>query len=172
MSLRRVAHREDVIREERCFAPGRRERHVEPDQALIGQGFDPGEPVGVGPHGVVDAGEIHLEPAAPVLQEMGEEKGELVDRQRVLTRPGELVPRGRMRRDVYRPRHKLVPSVRVGAAFGGHGAQQRVEQKEATRHLPTSQVPRRRAAPGMRRQLGARGGDDLGDRAQHVLIDA
>ena len=95
-------HRQHVVGEEGGLAPGRGERDVETDEALVGERLDPREPVGVRPDGVVDAREVHLEAAAPLLQEVRQEERELVQRQRELVRPGQLVPAVRVGRQVDR----------------------------------------------------------------------
>ena len=37
---------------------------MEAHEPLIGEGLDPREPIGVGPDGIVDSGEVDLEAAA------------------------------------------------------------------------------------------------------------
>ncbi len=41
------------------------------DQVFIGEGFEPDEPVGIGPDRVVDPGEIRIETTASLFEEMG-----------------------------------------------------------------------------------------------------
>ena len=76
-----------------------------------------------------------------------------------------------MRRGVDRPGDELVPGVGVGAALGGDGAEQRVEQEERARHLPAAEVARRRRAPGVGREPRACGGDHVRDLAQGFRRD-
>ena len=59
---------------------------------FVGQHLEPGEAVGVGPDGVVDAGEVDVELGFLFSDEVRQEEGELVLRQRVFRRVGELVP--------------------------------------------------------------------------------
>ena len=155
------AHREHIVGEERGLAPGRGERDVEADEALVGERLDPREPVGVRPDGVVDAGEVHLEAAAPLLQEVRQEERELVQRQRELVRPGQLVPAVRVRRQVDRRGHELVPGVRVRPALRRDRAEQRVQEEEAARDLPAAEVAGRGRAPVVGREPGPGRGDDL-----------
>ena len=70
MAFAAQTHREDVIGENSCFAPGWRERHMKTDTLFVGQHFDPRETVGISPYRVIDSGEIDIERAAPFLEEM------------------------------------------------------------------------------------------------------
>ena len=172
MALAAQAHRQDVVGVLRGLAPRRGQRDVQPDLRRVAQQLDPAEPVGVGPHRVVDPREVHLERAAAVGDQVRQQERQLVHRQRVLRRPGQLVPGVRVRRGVDRARHELVPAVGVRAALARDRAEQRVEQEQRARHLPAAEVARRGAAPGVGRQPRAGGRDHLGDLAQHRGVDA
>ncbi len=166
------AHRQHVVGEEGGLVPGRGERDVQADLGLVGERLDPAEAVRVGPHRVVDPGEVDVELAAPLEQEVRQEERHLVHRQRKLERPVELVPLvGVLLRQVDRPRHELVPGVGIGAALGGDGAEQGVEQKERPRHLPAALVAGGGAPPGVGREARAGRGDDLGHLPQGRFRD-
>ncbi len=170
--LGRVAHGQDVVGEVGGLAPRRRQRHVQPDLRLVLQHLDPGEAVGVGPHRVVDAREVDLEPAAPLLHQMRQQERQLVHRERVLDGPVEVVPLRRVARQLDRLGDELGPGVEVGAAGRAHRAEERVDQEQRARHLPAALVAGRGAAPGMGRERGAGARDHLGDLAQRRGIDA
>ena len=74
VALGAVAHRQHVVGEPGRLAPGRRERGVALDLRLVGQHLDPRQPVGVRPHRVVDAREVHRELAAAPLRKWGSRK--------------------------------------------------------------------------------------------------
>ena len=144
MPLRAQAHRQHVVGEVGRLAPGRGQRHVQADLRLVRDRLDPREAVGVGPDRVVDAGEVDVEPPAAVLQEVRQQERHLVHRERVLLRPGELVPLVRVRRRVDRLRDELVPGVRERPAGDADRADERVQQEERARDLPAARGCRRR----------------------------
>ena len=98
VALAAVPRRQHVVGVLGRLAPGRGQRDVQPDLLGIAQHLDPGEPVGVGPHRVVDPREVDLERAAAVGEELRQEERQLVHRERVLDRPRQLVPGVRVRR--------------------------------------------------------------------------
>src|SRR6266436_1965608 len=95
------------------------------NQLLVSQGFNPREAVRIGPHRVIDAGEVSIEPAASFLEKVREQKRHLVHGERELARPGLFIPHLRMRRRVDRFGYKLVPGIREDAALGRYRAEQR-----------------------------------------------
>src|SRR5215469_10369563 len=78
VTLRADAHRQHVVSEEGCLAPGGREGNMEADPGLVREHFDPPEAVGVRPHRVVDAREVDLEAAAALREEVRQQERELV----------------------------------------------------------------------------------------------
>src|SRR5712692_6866018 len=68
-----------------------------------------------------------------------------------------------MRRHMDRARYELVPRVRKRPSLGADRAGECVEQKESARDLPSAEVSGGGAAPGVRAEALARGGDDLRD---------
>ncbi len=64
MPLAPHAHGQDVVGKIGRLTPGRRERHVEPNELLVAEHLDPGTSIRVRPHRVVDAREVHRELAA------------------------------------------------------------------------------------------------------------
>ena len=139
-----------------------------PTLLLVGERLDPGEAVGVRPHRVVDAGEVDVERAPALLEEVRQEERQLVHGERVLRRPGELVPRRAGCGGVWIGR-----GTNLFHAFGyvppsrGDRAEQRVEQEQAASDLPAAEVAGRRGAPGVRRRAACRpSATTLGDLAQ------
>ena len=63
------------------------QRHIE-----IAQHLDPGKPVGVSPDGVEDAGEVDIESAAALFEQVREQFRQLVVRQGPLRRVQQLIP--------------------------------------------------------------------------------
>ena len=172
VTLGAVSHREDVVREVGRFVPRRRERHVQTHLLLVRERLDPAEAVRVRPHRVVDAGEVHVELPAPLLQEVGEKEGDLVHRERVLVRPGEFVPVFRVAGHPDRLGNELVPSARIGAAGRGDGTGEGVEEEEGARHLPPPLVAGGGAAPVVRGEPRAGPRHDLGHLAQLGRVHA
>ena len=127
-----VAHRQHVVGEVGGLVPGGGQRDEAAHLLLVGEHLHPAQPVRVGPHRVVDAGEVGVEPAAAVLEQVREQETQLVLRQRVLLGPGQVLPDAGMRRHVDRPRHELVPGVGERAALGGDRAEQRGDQEQAS----------------------------------------
>ena len=165
-----VSHRQHVVGKVGGFVPCGSQRYVQPDERLVGQYFDPGETVGISPHGVVHPGEVHVERAAAFLQEMWQQERQFVHGQRVLQRPCQRIPHVGMRRCVDRPGNELVPRIGVGAALGGYGPHQGVEQEQGAGNLPPALIPRGGAPPVVGGQPGARRGHDLGDVPQDRLV--
>src|SRR2546426_8818720 len=169
VTLGGVAHRQHVVGEPRRLAPHRRQTHVALDLRLVGQHLDPGHPVGVGPHGVVDAREVHGELAAALTEKMREQERHLEERQRILPRHQRLAPPLAGRRHQGRRGDRLVPRARRRPPRRGHGAHQHHEQLERARHLPAAEIARRGVAPDVGGQRSARGPDrarDLDDRGR------
>ena len=170
--LARHAHREDEVGEVRGLVPRGRERDVQPDLAVVGEHLDPAEPVGVRPDRVVDAREVDVDQAAALLHEVREEERQLVLRDRVLERVGELVPRRRVVREVDRARDELVPCVGVGAAGHRDRAHERTQHEQRARDLPAALVAGRGGAPRVDGEAAARLGDGLVDGADLCDGDA
>ena len=141
---RAVAHRQDVVGPPRGLAPGRRQRDVQPDLRLVPQDLEPGEAVGVRPHRVVDAGEVDVELAAPLLEEVRQQEAHLEVATSGYSRGQvQLVPA--LRRAGGRcgaARDPLVPGVGGRAALAADRARQDVQQEEAARDLPAAEVSR------------------------------
>ena len=116
VALGAVAHRQHVVGEPRGLAPDRREAGVALDLRLVGQHLDPGQAVGIGPHRVVDAREVHRELAAALLEEVRQQEAHLEERERVLRGISSSFHTLRRRRHHGRRRHELVPGVGRGAA--------------------------------------------------------
>ena len=163
--LRGVAHGQHVVGEPRRLAPDRSEAGVALDLGFVRQHLDPRHPVGIGPHGVVDASEVHGELAPAFLEEVRQEKAHLEERQRVLARHEELAPHLGGRRHHGWGGHGLVPGARGGAARRGDGAHEDDHQLESARDLPAEEVARRGIAPDVARE-GASAPADL---ARHLL---
>ena len=92
MALGAVAEGQDVIGPKSGLIPRGRHRHVAAHKVLSGERLDPGEAVGVGPHGVVDAGEVGVESAAAIQQEVRQQDRQFVGRHRELRRPEQFIP--------------------------------------------------------------------------------
>ena len=161
-----VAHRQDVVGEPGRLAPDRREAGVALHHGLVHQHLHPRQPVGIGPHRVVDAGEVHGELAAALLQEVRQEERHLEERQRVLARHQQLAPHAPRRGHHGRRGHGLVEGAGRGAAGRRHRAHEHDEELQRAGHLPAAQVARRGIAPDVRGERRARPGDlarDLDD---------
>ena len=171
VSLRGDSHGQDVVGKVGRLAPRGRQRHVQSHELLVREDVDPGEAVGVRPHRVVDAREIDLEPAAPILQQVGQQHRHLVHRQRILGRPVEIVPYLGMGRHVNRSGHELVGDVGMRAAFGADRAGERVEQEERAGDLPSAEVAGGGAAPRVGRQARASAPDHLGELGDRRRLD-
>src|SRR5438105_10939282 len=77
-----------------------------------------------------------------------------------------------MRRHVDRARHELVPPVRKRSTLGSHRAEERVEQEETTGDLPSAEISRGRAAPGVRAETRSGRSDDFRDLLDGCRSDA
>ena len=172
MPLGAVPHRQHVVGEPGRLVPGRGQRDGAADLVLVTQDLHPAQPVGVGPHRVVDADEIGVQPAAALGEEVRQQERHLVLRQRVLQRPGQLLPHARVRRDVDGPRHELVPGVGERAPGSPHRAEQRADEEQRARHLPSAQVAGGRRPPRVTGEAGPRPRDDAGGLGQDCLVDA
>ena len=150
-----VTHREDVVGEPRSLAPGRRQADVEAHLRLVRERVDPGKAVGVRPHGVVDAGEVHVELPAPLLQQVREQEAHLEEGQRVLARVEELAPHLGRRRHERRRGDRLVVERRRRPARRRHRADEDAEELESPRHLPAPEVAGGGVAPDVGREGGA-----------------
>ncbi len=73
-----VAHRQHVVGEVGRLVPGRGQRHEAADLGLVGEHLHPGQPVGVGPHRVVDPDEVGVELAPAVFEEVRQQEAQLV----------------------------------------------------------------------------------------------
>ena len=111
VALAAESDRQDVVGVPGRLVPDRRQRRVPADEVLPGERLHPGHPVGVRPDRVVHAAEVDVERPTTLEQEVRQQEGHLEERERVLARPGELVPLLRMRRQVWRAGHPLVPGV-------------------------------------------------------------
>src|SRR5438552_9513492 len=96
---------------------------------LVSKNLYPRESVRIGPHGIVNTGEVDVQFATPVFQQLRQQERKLMHRERVLLGPGNLVPHLRMWWCVDRLGYKLVPGVGKDASFGGNGAHQGVEHE-------------------------------------------
>ena len=134
------------------------------DLRLVGQHLDPRHPVGVRPHGVVDACEVHRELAAAFLQEMREQEAHLEERQRILARHEQLAPHLAGRRHHRRRRDRLVPGAGRRPTGRADRAHQHHDQLERARDLPASEVAGGGVAPDVGRERRA-GATDL---ARHL----
>ena len=135
---------------------------------LVEQRLHPREAVGVGPDRVVDAGEVGVELAAALVEEVGEQDRHLVVGERVLLGPAHLVPGRDRLAALGRVRHELVPAVAGRAALGGDRAGEHVEEEQAARHLPAAEVAGAGGAPVVAGELRRVGADDLGDLADRA----
>jgi hypothetical protein len=155
--LGRQPHRQDVVGEVAVSFQVGVSATCRPTLRLVGQHLDPAEAVGVGPHRVVDAGEVDVDACRALLQEVRQQERQLVHAP-AGTRAGQVSSfhTCRVRRQVDRLGHELVPGVRVGAALGATAPEQRVQQEQGARHLPAAQVAGGGRAPVVRRQPGAR----------------
>ena len=70
--------------------------------------------------------------------------------ERVLDRPGEVIPVALGGRVEGGNRDEFVPSVGAGTALGPDAAGQHDQELQASGHLPTAQVAGRRGTPGVR----------------------
>ena len=165
------AHRQHVVGEPGGLRPGRGQGDVAADEIGVGQHLDPGEPVGVGPHRVVDPGEVGVDAAPARLQEVREQEAHLVVGERVLDRPCQVVPSGLGRGVAGRDRDELVPAVGAGAAHGADRAGEHVEEEQAPRRLPPSEVAGAGGAPVVRGEAAEVGADDGGDLADGAGVD-
>ena len=148
------AHGQDVVREPGRLATRRGEGDVAADQLLVREHLQPREAVRVRPHRVVDAREVGVEPAPPLLQEVGQQ-----DRQLVVRASGYSIGQvssfqlrragggffGGTGMNLFHPFGLVPPS--VPDRSGEH-----VQQQQAPRRLPATLVARRRmpASCGMR----------------------
>ena len=151
-----VPHRQHVVGEARRLAPRRRERHVQPTLLSSLSDLDPGEAVRVRPDRVVDAGEVHVEPAAPSAGSAAAGNDISLCASGYSSGQVSSFHVCRVRRHVDRPGDELVPRVRERAALGGDRAEQRVEQEQA-RATPASR-------PGSRPPPSARCACEAGSR--------
>ena len=142
------------------------------DFAFVGQHFDPAHAVGIGPHRVVDAGEIHRQLAAAFFEKVRQQETHFEKRQRIFRRDQQLVPNFCRRRHQRRRRNEFIRGVGRGAAGRADGADQDDEKLQRARHLPAAQVSRRRVAPDMRRKSRAGLGDFMRHFDNHFRIDA
>ena len=170
MPLGRMAHGQHVVGEPGGLAPGRGQRHEAADLVLVAQGLHPAQSVRVGPHRVVDADEVGVQPAAALGEEVRQQERHLVLGQRVLRRPGQLLPYAGMRRGVDRPRHELVPRVRERPALRRHRAEQRGDEEQRAGHLPAAEVARGRRPPRVAGEPVARAGHHRGDLREHACV--
>ena len=85
-------YRQDVVGEPRGFTPDRRESRMALDERLVLEYFHPRETIRIGPHRVVNPREIDGQLSASLFEEMGKQEGHLVEGQRELLRPTQLIP--------------------------------------------------------------------------------
>ena len=171
--LRRVPHRQHVVRKERCLVPRRGQRHMQPYTLRVREHLDPGEAVGVGPDGVVDAGEIDVQVPVSLRRQVRQQERHLHEAQREIRGPRQVVPALRvLRRHPDRAGHELVPRVGKRPAGNRDRPEQRVQEKEHPRDLPSAQVAGRGASPVVGGQPGTRARDDLRHRFDGTGRDA
>ena len=136
----------------------------------IAQRLQPAEPIGVRPHRVVDAGEVRVELAPALAQEVRQQHRHLVMAERVLARPRQLVPVLHRRRPQRRRRLHLVPARSSGAPHRADRSGEHVEQEQAPCGLPAAQVARASGAPVVRGEAAQRPTDRMRDLTQIVRI--
>ena len=146
------AHRQDVVGVPGRFAPDRGQRGVQADQFLVAKHLHPGKPVGVSPNGIEHAGEVGVEFAAALFEQVGEQLRQFVVRQGPLGRVEQLIPARLRRRRLERLGDELVPRIGADAAGRAHGTGQGVQQHQGPHHLPPAAYcpMRRRARHGRR----------------------
>ena len=166
MALAAEADRQDVVRVPGGLAPDGRQRGVPPDEVLATQRLHPRQAVGVGPDGVVDPAEVDVEAAPALEEEVRQQERHLEERERVLLRPGQLVPRAGVGRHVRRAGHELVPTVGRRPTGRADRARQDVEEEEAAGGLPAADDAGRAGPPVVRGQRRPGPGDELGDRLE------
>ena len=160
-----------VIRPHGGLVPGGSHRDVAADEVLIGQRLDPREAIRVGPHRVVHAGEVGVDLAAALHQEVRQQDGELVGGHRELVGPQEFVPRvvptghGRTVWD------ELVPPVGAGAALLANASGEHREKEQRTSDGPPAEVARRCGSPRVRGHLAAAPSNDLRNPLDLLLGD-
>ena len=167
-----VAHRQHVVGEVGRLVPGRGERDEAADLGLVGEDFHPRQPVGVGPHRVVDADEVGVELAAALGEEVRQQERHLVLRQRVLQRPGQVLPDAGVRAGcgsaAARTCSSAFGNVPPSVATAPSSAEMRNRVRD-TCHPP--RLPGGRRAPGVAGEPGAGARDDLGDLGKHAGVD-
>ncbi len=126
-------HRQHVVGESGGLAPDRGESGVQPDQPLVAKHFYPREAIGVSPDRIEHSGEVHVQPPAPLLQEVGKQLRQLVMAERPFGRVEQLVPMllggGRLER----LGHELVPAIGGETAAGAERAGEGVQQHQGAR---------------------------------------
>ena len=161
--LRPESGRQHVIRPLRRLAPHRSQRHVQAD-AVVLQHLHPRRAVRVRPHRVVHAGEVHVDALAVVLEDVREQEAHLEVSEGELQRPVVLVPRLYGRGYCVRLGDEFRPAVRDSPALGRDRACQHVEEEQAARDHPPTEVTGGGVAPDMRGESRSRAGDLVGDR--------
>ena len=170
MALRADAHRQHEVGKPRRLRPRRRQCDMAADTLGVAQRFQPAEPVRVRPHWVVDAGEVRVELAPALAQEMRQQDRHLVVAERVLTRPRQFIPVLDRRRSQRRRRFHLVPACTSRASHGADRPGEHVEQEQAAGGLPAAQVACAGRTPVMRCERAERPADGARNLAQFVGI--
>ena len=164
------AHGQHVVREPGGLAPRGREAGMALHLGLVAQHLDPAHAVGVGPHRVVDPGEVHGQLAPSFLDQVRQQETHLEEGQGVFRGIHELVPHLGRRRHHGRGGHELVPGVGRGAAGSPHRACQHHQELQRPGHLPASQVAGRGVAPHVGGQGGAGPGRLMGHLDDHGRV--
>ena len=141
VALGGMPHGQHVVGEPRRLAPDGSEAGVPLHLGLVREHLDPRHAVGIGPHRVVDAGEVHGELAPPLPQEMGKEEAHLEEGERILAGKEELAPHLGGRRHHGRRGYRLVPRAGRGAAGHRHRAHQHHHQLEARATSQPNRLP-------------------------------
>ena len=174
VALAGVAHGQHVIGEIGRLVPRGGQGRVESYLLLVAQRLDPGEPVGVCPHGIEHPGEVDGQLSAPLFQEMGQEKAHLVMGEGVFLREMQFVPELLVRGMVEDVGLELVPPARRCPALRADTAREHVQEVEAPRHGPAAGVAAARAAPVMGSKARPRPADLAGDlhdlRRRHAAL--
>jgi hypothetical protein len=147
VALGRDAHGQHVVRPLGRLRPGRGQRHVAADAFGVLQHLDPRDAVGVGPHGVVDPREVHIDLLVLLAHQVRQQEAHLVVGQGPLARPEQLAPLVDVRRVLLGTGLVLVPAVGVPAAGHAEGAGEHVQEQERAGDLPTAQVASGSVAP-------------------------
>ena len=164
VALRREAHGQHVVREPGGFAPGGREAGVALHLGLVAQHLDPAHAVGVGPHRVVDPGEVHRQLAPALLHQVRQQEAHLEEGEGILRRVHQRVPHLGGRRHHRRRRNELVPGIGGRAPGSAHGARQHHQELQRPRHFPAAQV----AGGGVAPHVGGQGRTGTGDLMGHL----